>query len=379
MTTPPPTGDLMADRVTDLRAAMVDAIGDQLTDAAWRAAFAAVPRHLLVPVFYRMRDYRRIDSDDPADREAWLEEVYRDQTLITQIQPHAVTSSGTMPGLVAAMLHALDVEQGDTVLQLGTGTGYTAALVCHRLGSVNVVTVDVDPELTATAQRRLHAAGYDPTVVTADGALGYAPLAPYDRLLVTFGNRHIPAAWLTQLRHGGRLVAPIRAGLAQLRIGADSTAEGRYLATPGYFMSHRATPDAVSAQPAAAQHPVWPPRQPAQPSSVVYDNSFRFVLSLLLPDLTYGNIASDLYDIELTDTDGSTVRLTPDGELTQRGPRPLWDLVEQAHDTWTALGRPGRERFGLSATPDEQWVWLDEPDSRHRWPLAVAGQRPAAR
>lgn len=154
MTTPHPAGEPTADRVTDLRSAMVDALADQLTDPAWREAFAAVPRHLLVPAFYRMRDYCRVDSDEAQDLDTWLEAVYSNQTLITQIQPHAVTSSGTMPGLIATMLHALDLQHGHTVLQLGTGTGYTAALLCHRLGSANVVTVDVDPELTCPAQRR---------------------------------------------------------------------------------------------------------------------------------------------------------------------------------------------------------------------------------
>lgn len=369
MITPHPISDPAADRATGLRAAMVDALADRLTDPAWRAAFAAVPRHLLVPAFYRMRDYRRIDSDESQDLDAWLEAVYSNQTLITQIQPHAVTSSGTMPGLIATMLHALDVQHGDTVLQLGTGTGYTAALLCHRLGSANVVTVDVDPELTGSAQHRLHTAGYDPTVATADGAAAYAPRAPYDRLLATFGNRYVPVAWITQLRPGGKLVAPIRAGLGCLTVTGDNTAEGHYLATPGYFMAHRATPDTVATLPPAADGPAWPPRQPAQPSSIVYDNSFRFILSLVLPDLVYGNVGSDLYHIELTDADSSTVQLTPDGGLIQRGPQPLWDLIEHTHDTWTTLGKPGRERFGITVIPDRQWVWLDDPRSEHQWRL----------
>ncbi|MPZ67599.1 MAG: hypothetical protein GEU83_19600 [Pseudonocardiaceae bacterium] len=139
-------------------------------------------------------------------------------------------------------------------------------------------------------------------------------------------------------------------------------------------MPHRATPNAATTLPSAAEGPVWPPRQPAQPSSIVYDNSFRFVISLVLPDLTYGNVGSDLYHIELTDADGSTVRLTPDGELGQRGPRPLWDLIEQAHDTWTTLGKPSRERFGLSVSAGEQWVWLDDP-AGHSWALSPVDRR----
>lgn len=210
-------------------------------------------------------------------------------------------------------------------------------------------------------------------MVTADGATGYTPRAPYDRMLATFGNQHVPLAWSTQLRLGGRLVAPVRAGLACLTANGDSTAEGHYLATPGYFMAHRATPDTVATLPPAAEGPSWPPRQPAQPSSIVYDNSFRFILSLVLPGLVYGNVGSDLYHIELIDADGSTVQLTPCGELTQHGPRPLWDLIENAHDTWTNLGKPSREQFGITVTPDRQWVWLDDPRSEYQWRLDTAG------
>ncbi len=134
-------------------------------------------------------------------------------------------------------------------------------------------------------------------------------------------------------------------------------------------MAHRATPDAVATLPPAAEGPVWPMRQPAQPSSIVYDNSFRFILSLVFPDLVYGNVGSDLYHIELTDADGSSVLLTGAGELTQRGPRALWDVIEGTHATWISWGKPGRERFGITVMPDRPWVWLDDPHSDHQWRL----------
>lgn len=77
----------------------------------------------------------------------------------------------------------------------------------------------------------------------------------------------------------------------------------------------------------------------------------------------------------LTTTDGSWAEITladDDGthEVLEGGPRSVWRLVETAHETWTDLGRPGWERFGLTVTPDRQVVWFDTPSGTHQWPLA---------
>jgi protein-L-isoaspartate O-methyltransferase len=98
-----------------------------LADGAWRQAFTAVPRHALVPRFYRNNDRTVIDSANPGDQATWLEAAYSNKTLVTQITPTDVTSSGTMPGLLAKMLTTIRINTGDNALQVGTGTGYTAA------------------------------------------------------------------------------------------------------------------------------------------------------------------------------------------------------------------------------------------------------------
>ncbi len=133
------------DETVQLREQMIDALvqaGD-ITDERWRQAFAAVPRHALIPRYYRPDNYHEIYATKAADHSMWIRSVYSDETLITQKTPSTVTSSGTMPGLVATMLHALDVCDHHRVLQVGTGTGYTAGLLCERLGSYHVTTVDI--------------------------------------------------------------------------------------------------------------------------------------------------------------------------------------------------------------------------------------------
>jgi protein-L-isoaspartate(D-aspartate) O-methyltransferase len=131
------------------------------------------------------------------------------------------------------MLAALDAEPGMTVCEIGTGTGYNAALLAHRLGAENVTTIEVDAELASRASAVLADAGYrDVTVVTGDGVPGYPPRAPYDRVLSTAAVQHLPYAWVAQTRPGGRVVTPwgtayLNGALLSLTVGDDGTATGR--------------------------------------------------------------------------------------------------------------------------------------------------------
>ncbi|MGH3823990.1 MAG: methyltransferase domain-containing protein [Pseudonocardiaceae bacterium] len=351
-----------------LRRRMVTALINDgaLTDDRWRRAFLAVPRHVLVPTFYHANEH----YDGQADRERWLPLVYSDTTLITQCRPDAVTSSGTMPSLLAMMLQALEVQDDHRVLQVATGTGYTAALLCERLGSAQVTSIDVDPNLTTAARDRLRRCGYTPTVITADGAHGHPDHAPYDRIIVTFGVRRIPPAWIRQTRAGGIILAPVCSGLARLTVSGPSKAQGAFVG-PGYFMRHRATPDESPHRHsvAVAEGPRWPSRTTNLPSSVYYDNDFRFFLDVTVPGLAHGYRDGDPDNLMISARDGSHAHLTPEGNLTQSGPRRLWDAIETIHQAWHALERPPRERFGLTVTPQHQTIWLDTPDSSHRWPL----------
>lgn len=139
------------------------------------------------------------------------------------------------------MLTALRINAGDNVLHVGTGTGYTAALLCEGLGSSKVTTVDIDPDLSNAARTRLDHLGYAPAVVTGNGAQGYAPNAPYDAILATCALRRIPVDWLAHTVPGARIVAPLATGLIALDVTGPGHASGRFLAPGGFFMPLRDT------------------------------------------------------------------------------------------------------------------------------------------
>ncbi|MCS0636819.1 protein-L-isoaspartate(D-aspartate) O-methyltransferase [Streptomyces sp. LP05-1] len=197
--------------------------------ADWlRDIFLAVPREHFVPdrVWWPARDphtglYPLFDRT--ARPRQWLRAVYLPGApLITQLDdgrtpPTApasgvFTSSISSSGVVIELLRHLAPRPGDRVLEIGTGTGYTTALLAARAGAGNTVSVEIDRHLADRARHALatlRPGSPAPLVVTADGEHGHAAGGPYDRIVATASVRRIPGAWLEQLRPGGRLVAPL--------------------------------------------------------------------------------------------------------------------------------------------------------------------------
>jgi Protein-L-isoaspartate(D-aspartate) O-methyltransferase (PCMT) len=253
---------------------------------------------------------------------------------------------------------------------------YTAGLLCERLGSSHVTTVDIDPALVHTAAARLTSIGYHPTAITGNGADGYPSNAPYDRFLATCALRRIPSAWLAQAASGARIVAPIAKGLITLDVQDANHAAGRFLAEGGYFMPLRDSTDdgparvTGCAKTTAQNHSR---RTTLGPRDAFYHQHMRFLLTLVLPDVSVGQHGPALDDLIIRDHAGSSARLcsTHDGSflVTETGSRALWAEVEQVHHLWHDCHQPRRERFGFSVAHERQWVWLDSPDSHHIWEL----------
>ncbi|CAM5674177.1 MULTISPECIES: methyltransferase domain-containing protein [Streptomyces] len=225
-----------------------------------RDAFLAVPREHFVPrrVWWPKADddgrYPVLDRDEQPER--WLKAVYRPLTaLITQVADGAVriedgptassdfTSSISCPAVVVNMLRHLAPQAGDRILEIGTGTGYSTALLCERVGAEHVVTVEIQEALAKRAEERLGALGYRPQVVCADGEQGWEPGAPYDRLLSTAGVRQVPPAWLRQVRPGGLIITPLATPmrcdvLAWLRPDGQGGGEGGLIDTVHFMKTH---------------------------------------------------------------------------------------------------------------------------------------------
>ncbi|MFD7902676.1 methyltransferase domain-containing protein [Kitasatospora sp. NPDC059747] len=345
-----------------LHGALVDALvaGGSLNDPAWERAFRDVPRHVFVPYFYRQGPdgrQERVCRDDPG----WLRAVYEDRPLVTHLIDGNAASSSTQPSLMAAMLEALGEFGDGRVREIGTGTGYNAALLAHRYGSDRVMTVDVDPDVTAEARRRLGLTPYRPTVVTTDGAA--AADGAFGGIIATCGIGRIPAAWLSGLADGGVIVAPLGAGVVRAERTGPGQARGRFLATGAYFMPLRAAGDSgIIRRP---RLPGGDGRASEVGADAVVDEDFRFLVGVALGRLGWTYELSDAgrpVGACVWAPCGSIAELRADGSVRESGPRRLWSELEAAHRTYEDHDRPERGRYGLTIAGDDQRVWLDGLD-----------------
>jgi protein-L-isoaspartate(D-aspartate) O-methyltransferase len=187
-----PTGDGARRRNREL-VAQLESSGS-LHDPVVAAAFRAVLRHHFLPGLP-------------------LKDVYEDSAITTKVGPNGeAVSSSSQPAIMALMLEQLQVAPDSRVLEIGTGTGYNAALLAQVASGQGgrVTTLDIDEELCAQARANLRAAGAEHVEVRcADGAEGWPEGAPYDRLIVTACGGDLAPAWLDQLTEGGRLVCPL--------------------------------------------------------------------------------------------------------------------------------------------------------------------------
>ncbi|MGH3975832.1 MAG: methyltransferase domain-containing protein, partial [Pseudonocardiaceae bacterium] len=235
-------------------------LADQLVAAgkiscpAWRNAVCAVPRHEFVPDVFSSGPggrWHRQDTATEQGRRQWLDQVYSNTTLLTALTQTPTStrlrSSSSMPGLMTRMLESLDVHDGHRVLEIGTGTGYNAALLAHRLGDARVFSIDVEPDLIDLARQRLTRVGHHPTLVAGDGANGLPDHAPFDRIISTCAVSAVPWAWVDQTRPGGVILTDLKTAtgagsLVRLTRLADDAAEGHFDPTYAAFMGLRHQP-----------------------------------------------------------------------------------------------------------------------------------------
>lgn len=161
-----------------------DLLRQPALDARVLQALGAVPRHEFVPPEQRSR-------------------AYHNRPL-----PIGYGQTISQPYVVAVMTELLKLNPGERALEVGTGSGYQAAILAH-LG-VRVYTIEIIPALGEAARSRLQRLGYDKVEVRiGDGYYGWCEAAPFDAIIVTAATNHIPPPLIEQLRPGGRMVIPV--------------------------------------------------------------------------------------------------------------------------------------------------------------------------
>ena len=155
-----------------------------ITDSSTLAALRAVERHLFIP----------------HDRRA---EAYEDRPV-----PIGYGQTISQPYIVALMTELLQINGGDRVLEIGTGSGYQAAVLATIADTV--FTIEIITELAQSARERLHRLGYGNVQMrNGDGYYGWPERAPFDAIMVTAAAEHVPPPLIAQLKNGGRMIIPV--------------------------------------------------------------------------------------------------------------------------------------------------------------------------
>ncbi|MFJ3902124.1 methyltransferase domain-containing protein [Streptomyces sp. NPDC090025] len=355
----------------------------------WIPTYKAVPRDMFVPdrVWPGIADGTRQNAlvDRANDPDAWLEAVYSDIPLTTQWdggehQGNGLgttpTSSSSQPHMVFSMLSDLNVRDGHRVLEIGTGTGWNAALLAHRLGSKNVTSVEFDRAVADGARQNLKDTGLTPLLVVGDGRNGFAGNAPYNRIIATCSVGEIPPAWIEQTVPGGLIVAPWGPlyggeGIACLTVQENGSARGMFTRSSAFMRLRQQRPD-FPPHDFYLKGREWPAdgaRSKTKLSPAAVEGwQEQFAIGTRVPDVfwtveRYDDGSYTLWTYSLDGESWASTDYEPDADtsdVVQAGPRNLWDETENAYEWWVDNERPGFERFGLTVTGHgEHRVWLD--------------------
>jgi protein-L-isoaspartate(D-aspartate) O-methyltransferase len=338
------------------------------------AAFLRVPRHAFLDHFFRRetRDsqisLRELSPASYPDITGWLRAVYADEPLTTMYDEEGTaTSSSSSPGAMAVMLEACELAPGQRVLEVGTGTGYNAALLACIVGKPDrVFTIEIDPNLATQAAGRIaQVVGPGVTVHTGNGLQGYAPGAPYDRILVAGSTSMVPLPMLSQLQPGGILLMNVTGEMgacAFLKVvrGTDGLrARGQFLSASAFMELHAAgcyprrracLVGQYIARPLSAQ---MASRQSEFDLTLLWDHRLHFALQLAFPRMSFASVYVDPLCPCLLDRACDTMLLfRPTGEeefqVEVRGDPCLWERVLTIYQQWMRLGRPGVQAYRLS-------------------------------
>ena len=365
------------------------------------AAFLRVPRHLFIDHFFQreIRDRQmhvqemRLSSYPSADD--WLSAIYANEPLATAYDEECTaTSSSSSPAAMAIMLEASELGPGLRVLEIGTGTGYNAALLAAIVGNQgHVFTVEIDSDLAMQAEHRLdQVVGPKVTVYAGNGLEGYAPGAPYDRILVTGSTPNVPLPWLEQVRPGGIILMNLigeMGACAFLKIvkkEAAFSAHGRFLSGSEFMELHEAGKYPRRRATLVGQY--LPRTITARASgtradfdlSLLWDRRLDFALQLAFPQMSFASVYVNPMCPCLIDRASDTMLLfRPTGEehfqVEMRGDPHLWERVLTAYQQWVGLGRPDVRAYHLHIdVGGKQVVTLASSPERRETPTWVLSE-----
>lgn len=347
----------------------------RLQDAYW-----STPRHEFIDQIYVQDDSRRwIPVDRPEDCSAdehWLDTIYQDKPYVVSVNASGYpTSSNSVPSLVYRLLGLLNLRPGNTVLEIGTGTGYLTELLRKLVGPDGAVdSIEVDSLLARTAEARLKARSTaTPVRVIHDDAAAFTPKPrSYDLVVSTARSRLVPRPWLDSLKSTGKVCVELGAGigsaqlLAQVSSGTRAMVSGRFLDFRSNFMPLRSSDEeraGLVLPPGFATSPIKTIPAGGLGLKQIIGTNFGWYCQLELPTARVslgvrmegrGSLGPFLMDDDAYDS----VLLPKDGSVTDAqlqaygGSAYLIDRLTAAWEGWQSLGCPAPGKFSFDVQDD---------------------------
>ena len=371
------------------------ASGALLSESVERA-FRRVRRHRFLEHWYRLEAtrlqavWRRVEFDREDPDEESLAKIYSDCSLVTRVNGYLPTASSSQPSLVSRMLELLGIAPGMRVLEIGTGTGYNAALLAEVIGDpAAVYTIEFQQDVANKARDVLAQEGYGGVhVLTADAVLGFPEGAPFARIEATVGCSDLSPHWLDQLAPNGLMIIPLQHGhlhpLVQVVAGDKhptrpiGRAVGHSAFMPIQGSMTWANPWQSYLIGGLPSGPAWQRELPislptsegaADPLDDETHRAFYFYLTLSSRELWRTNEGYGLADPEgrataVVTNDGLAVHHREGGKTCAEH---LCDRLEDLLHCWERLGRPTPEAYemefvpkkeipSLGAEPGREWV-----------------------
>ena len=338
---------------------------------------ASVPRHQFVDRFWAVdrgarwttRNVKEFVVDQGCSDKSLnlLYDALAAVAIRGPIDEPVATSSISAPVIVGSMLTEMALGPGMRVLEIGTGSGYNAALISELVGDPSLVTtVEIDPTLVAETIPRLERLGYGAIqMIGGDGTEGVAERAPFDRVVATVGCLDIAPSWIGQLADDGKLLLPLEHGSMHPRVAVRKSEfglHGRFVGRSGF----------VRIQGSQARHQVWPHQAPVRAHLRSEPLPASLADALAPPDRSRPHWTQALWDFDtylgmrdrkagIRDrraasgpglSDGTSLAMVRGRTVAVGGPEGgfLRDRLLTIGHQWVGLGCPGQGRYALTFT-----------------------------
>jgi protein-L-isoaspartate O-methyltransferase len=341
--------------IAGLQQNLIEAIRPYVKDQNILHAFQVIPRHEFVGDFFAFNEgtktWERIQKWSPG----WIEHVYTNIQLVTSLnQYNKPDCSSSKPDIMAKKIASLKLQPGKRVLEIGTGTGYNAAILSRLVGNENVVSLDINEALLNDAQQCLNrVVGTGVGVLHMDGRNIPAYLGQFDAILVAASAQQIEPAWIRALNQQGRLIINWNKSFSKVFFELEKHGDGLIGNVAPFSGDFMELHDGDGVAPVSLG---WDTKAPILEEvdfreELLRNFNFGFFVQIHIPSLICSRFlgkTSNQYNYAVKDARDRVIYFS----TKIRGDVSLWKEIKDVHEKFINLGKPRRKELYLKVDSD---------------------------